>query len=199
MKEILLASGSPRRREILEQLSIPFQVKPSDVDESEIHHKKAYKLAELLALKKASAVSPHANNQQIVLSADTIVVYKNQVLGKPDNEQDVYNYLSRLSGRCHQVITAIALIDIEQQATEVTHCLTKVCFKPIDHKEITKYIETGEPFDKAGAYGIQGYGSAFVKWIKGDYFNVMGLPISTLIKSFDKLGYSYFTELKQSI
>jgi septum formation protein len=197
MKEILLASASPRRKEILETLDIPFIQKASYLDESKIKYNNPIKLVKELARLKAYALISEANNNQIVLGADTVVVYKKHILGKPNNPTDVYNYLNKLSNRCHQVITAITLHDIENNRTIVDHSITKVCFKEITQEEITRYIETGEPFDKAGAYAIQGFGAAFVQWIKGDYFNVMGLPVCTLLAGLAELGYSYFTDLKR--
>jgi len=197
MKEILLVSSSPRRREILELLDIPFIQMNSHVDESLINYNNPVRLVSELAKLKANAIANQANNNQIVLGADTVVVYKHHILGKPNSSDDVYDYLRKLSNKCHKVITAIALHDIENKTYFVKHCVTKVCFKPITDEDIKGYIETHEPFDKAGAYAIQGIGSTFVKWIKGDYYNVMGLPITTLLEGLSQLGYHYFKDLKR--
>ncbi|MDA3845798.1 MAG: Maf family protein [Vallitaleaceae bacterium] len=197
MKEILLASASPRRKEILELLEIPFTQATSFVDESLISHKNPIKLVSALALLKAKAIVKQANNNQIVLGADTVVVYRKTILGKPNNPEDVYAYLRKLSNKCHKVITAIALHDIEENTYFVKHCITKVRFGPITDEDIKGYIKTQEPYDKAGAYAIQGIGSTFVKWIKGDYYNVVGLPISTLLDGLSQLGYHYFKDLKR--
>jgi len=193
--KIILASGSPRRKEILSGIGLDFEVLVSNADEESIDKKVDPKLyVQELALIKANAVFKEHKEKALIISADTVVVYDGRILGKPENEKDAANMLKMLSGKKHFVYTGICIIDTQRafEATEV--CETEVLFDTLDENTIKDYIKTGEPMDKAGAYGIQGLGSLLVKEIKGDYFNVVGLPVKTLADlmkkefNFDILG-----------
>ena len=177
MKEVILASGSPRRQELLQLVIDHFEVYVSDVDETLPEGIAPCDAVEMLALRKAQTVAdlrPHA----LVIGADTVVAVEGQILGKPRDDDQAAEMLRILSGRTHQVYTGVAIC--EKSASSVFSCCTQVEFAPLTEAEIDWYLSTGEPFDKAGAYGIQGYGARFVKGITGDYFNVMGLPVNRL-------------------
>lgn len=187
MKDIILASASPRRREILEAIGLPHRVVISKVEERVPVMTEPAEVAQNLARQKALAVAQDLDNG-VVIGADTIVVLKGQVLGKPANRQEAVEMLQALSGTIHHVITGIAVLDVETRKMVLTHELTEVAFKDIELADIEAYVDTGEPEDKAGAYGIQGLGGLFVKGIKGCYFNVVGLPMPLLaevLKQFD--------------
>ena len=185
--DIVLASSSPRRKELLENLNINFKVIPSNVEEIMIENEKPEALAMRLAFTKAFDIASK-NKDSIVIGADTIVVLNGSVLGKPKDENDAFNMLKNLSNTYHQVITAVSLIRLNDEKKVVDYVVSDVKFKKIDDEKIKRYIYTKEPLDKAGAYGIQGYGSLLVEEIKGDYFNIVGLPISKL----DEMLLKYF-------
>lgn len=145
-------------------------------------------VAELTALEKARAVAG-VFTEGLVIGADTIVVIDDEILGKPRDEEEARLFLRKLSGRVHRVITGIAVVDAGRGREEVDHEVTEVKFKELSEEEIELYIASGEPFDKAGGYGIQGLGSLFVEWIKGDYFNVVGLPIYRLSLLLRRFGF----------
>lgn len=187
-KELILASGSPRRKELLQQLHIPFSVHVSNVDEKVNHNYSPYEVVMDLALQKASDVATLYPNH-IVLGSDTVVVYKDSILGKPASEAEAVKTLEMLSGKKHQVLTGVALVEGEQVQTFYEK--TDVEFWPLTVDEITQYVRTGEPMDKAGSYGIQGLGAMFVKSIQGDYFSVVGLPLSRTIRELRKRGFVY--------
>ena len=184
-ERLLLASASPRRRVILENLGFEFEVLPSNVDESEIPWSDPVESAKLLAEIKAIDAQK-TRPRKTIIAADTIVLCEGQVMGKPSSSEDAAEMLGTLSGRMHEVVTGIALITppnlriIEAEST-------KVFFRKLSPEEISRYISTREPFDKAGAYAIQGYASAFIDRIEGDYFNVVGLPVARLFSMFRKL------------
>ncbi len=185
---VVLASSSPRRHELLNLIGIAHEVSPSDVDEAPVEGESPTALAERLALAKAKAVAG-VNPDAIVLAADTVVVVDDDMLGKPRDTQEARAMLRQLSGRTHMVVTAVAAAhgstvysDVEQVA---------VSFRPLSTAEIDAYIATGEPMDKAGAYGIQGYGASIVERIDGDYFAVMGLAIVRLLRLCARLGFDY--------
>ncbi|CAN5215202.1 Maf family protein [soil metagenome] len=185
---VILASGSPRRRELLSLIGLKHEVRPADVDESVAGGESPSSHAERLALAKAEAIAAQFP-ASLVLAADTIVVVDGDVLGKPRDEAHAREMLARLSGRSHTVITGVAVArgrtahsDVEQVA---------VTFRPLTEREIAEYVATGEPMDKAGAYGIQGYGATIVERIDGDYFAVMGLAIVRLLRLCSRMGYSY--------
>lgn len=178
MKPIVLASGSPRRRELLGQMGISeFEILPAKGEETAPDGLTPAELVQHLALQKAqeiAALRPDA----VVIGADTIVVLDEAVLGKPKNEADAKKMLSALSGRSHEVYTGLAVLNGEQIYRHA-EC-TKVDFRELTEDEIAGYIATGEPMDKAGAYGIQGRACVFIRGIQGDYYNVVGLPVCAL-------------------
>jgi septum formation protein len=187
-KRVILASGSPRRHELLQLIGVPHEVRPSDVDESHVEGEKPAEYAERVARSKAQPVAS-ADPNAIVIAADTIVVVDDQILGKPRNREDAVRMLALLQGRTHIVITAIAVNFDGRMQSDVEH--VDVTFRPLDSDEIAAYIDTGEPMDKAGAYGIQGYGATIVRRIDGDYFAVMGLSLVLLVELLEKIGISY--------
>lgn len=174
--EIILASQSPRRKELMGKLNIPFAVRVADVDESMDPEKLPEDEVARVSALKAEAV-PH-NPQDVVIAADTIVVCDGKVLGKPKDTQDAVSMLQRLSGRSHQVMTGMTLLRGDRRISHTE--ITDVYFRPLSQKDIDDYIRTGEHKDKAGAYGIQGGAAVFVERISGDYFNVVGLPVCRL-------------------
>lgn len=189
MEKIILASGSPRRREILENMGLEFSVLVSDADESTVD-KNAVPVnvyVQELALLKANAAARAADdNNALIISADTVVYADGEILGKPKNEEDACTMLSKLSGKCHSVFTGICIMR-RRDMLGVCRCAeTKVYFKELSQEKIRRYVKTGEPMDKAGAYGIQGKGSVLVDKIEGDYFNVVGLPASCLAEVLEK-------------
>lgn len=181
---IVLASASPRRRQLLEMLGIPVLVKPSAVQEIPLPRETPAAYARRLARDKARAVPG-----ELVLGADTIVVQDGELLEKPADAADALRMLRRLQGRRHEVTTAICLVadGREHEAADTT----AVHFRPADDDFLRAYIATGEPMDKAGAYGIQGYGAALVERIEGDFFSVMGLPVRLVLELLGRAGRSY--------
>ncbi len=173
--KLILGSQSPRRKELLKQAGFEFEVRSIDFDESFPEELPSKDVAEYLAVEKNKAFRTSLKNE-VVVTADTIVIANGNILGKPVNEQDAINMLSALSGQIHEVVTGICISNGEKQrSSSVT---TKVKVKPLSIKEINHYIANFEPFDKAGAYGIQEwFGLIAVEWIEGSYFNVVGLPV----------------------
>lgn len=177
MKSLILASASPRRKELLTLLDIPFQTYSADIDETIPANISPQVAVEQLAIKKAQAVF-NAHKQSIVIGCDTIVVHNNSILGKPTDAEEAFSMLSQLSNHTHAVYTGVCIMSEEK--TVVFHERTSVTFWELNQRDICAYIDSGEPFDKAGSYGIQGRAALFVKEISGDYYNVVGLPISRL-------------------
>ena len=176
---LILASNSPRRKEILEKLQFNFICDPVDVDETVCDNVQFSQVAELLALRKAEAgFRLHPNDT--VIGSDTVVVVKDRILGKPKDKLDAKVMLKLLSGNIHKVYTGVAIINA-QKTVSFTEC-SEVAFDNLSDSEIDDYISSGEPMDKAGSYGVQGLGCRFIKWIKGDYYNVMGLPANRLYR-----------------
>ncbi len=173
---IILASSSPRRKELMKLIFSEFVIRPSDITEIVPQDIDCEHTAEYLASKKANSII--RNPDDLVIGCDTVVAAENRILGKPSSHEECREMLRQLSGKTHSVYTGVSIIvnDAEVSFTEKTY----VTFWEISDDEIEKYIITGEPFDKAGGYGIQGKGALFVKSIKGDYFNVVGLPVSRL-------------------
>lgn len=190
MKRLILASSSPRRYELLSLTLLPFETYPSTLEEKMDLTLTPSQLVESLAEQKASDVFSQ-KPEYVIIGADTIVSYHNKRLGKPKNEAEAADMLRMLSGQTHEVYTGVCMMD--QTKKVVFSVKTSVTFYPIDENTISWYISTGEPFDKAGSYGIQGSGSLLVEKIHGDYFNVVGLPISKVAKSLKDFGFS-FTE-----
>ena len=176
---IILASNSPRRKELLGRMGIAdFKVSAPNVDESVEEGLFPARIVEELSLRKARAAAKKAGPRDIVIAADTVVALEGAVLGKPRSEEDAYAMLSALSGREHHVYTGVTVLQGERAVTE--HEETAVVFRALEPDEIRGYIATGEPMDKAGAYGIQGRGALLVSGIRGDYCNVVGLPVFRL-------------------
>jgi septum formation protein len=183
---LILASQSPRRKELLTQLGYNFQCLPADIDESIQSDENAAQYVARLALEKANAIAQkQADGDVVVLGSDTSVVFQQHILGKPESLDDCIAILKMLSDNSHQVVTAIAAVKGER--SEVIVVTTDVDFKALSTQEITRYWQTGEPQDKAGAYGIQGIAGQFVKQIRGSYSSVVGLPLyetAQLLSSF---------------
>jgi septum formation protein len=185
---VILASSSPRRRQLLDLVGIAHEVKPSDIDESLIVGELPEQYAERLAREKVAVIA-EASPDALVIGADTIVVIDDMVLGKPQDVGEAESMLRRLSGRSHTVMTAVAATFDGRLASGVE--IVDVTFLPLADEEISRYVATGEPMDKAGAYGIQGYGATIVRRIDGDYFAVMGLSLVRLVALFREIGVSY--------
>ena len=177
--KLILASASPRRAEILRSVGWPFEALPAHIDESREDGEKADGYVERVALAKAEAAAANRPGS-LVLGADTVVVIDDQILGKPRDEGDARRMLRVLNGRWHQVLTGIALVNDATGPSKVAHEVTDVRFAEMSDEEINWYVATSEPMDKAGAYAIQGHGALFIKEIRGDYFNVVGLPVRLL-------------------
>ncbi len=179
-KDIILASGSPRRQELLKELGLSFTLLQKKTDESYPANLKPYEVAEYIAKKKAG-IFETPQKKQIIITADTIVALHDQILGKPQNKKEAFDMLSALSNTSHQVITGVCLRD--EHKSHLFHANTKVTFEELTDELIERYIEKEKPFDKAGAYGIQEwFGMVAVKHIEGSYYNVMGLPVHLLYR-----------------
>ncbi len=187
MKEIILASSSPRRKELLELTGLKFTVDGVDYEERMDSGLQPHRLARFLSREKAKAAAKKYNDA-IIIAADTFIVLKGRLLGKPKTEKEAVKILGSLNGKVHSVITGFTIIDTSNRRTLSRSVETKVWFKKLTEDEIDSYVRTGEPLDKAGAYGIQGLGSVIVKKIEGDYFNVIGLPLSALMDSLKRFG-----------
>jgi septum formation protein len=187
--KIILASASPRRRELLRLVGIEHEVKPADIDESIREGEKPHDYAERLAREKAELVDDGADSNQVVIGADTTVVIDDEILGKPADAREAEAMLGKLSGRTHTVITAVAVCRSGETWSSVEE--VTVTFRTLSRPEIKSYIATGEPMDKAGAYGIQGFGATIVDRIEGDYFAVMGLPLARLVRMLAEAGVRY--------
>ncbi len=189
MKEFVLASASPRRKELLSQIGIKFRICTSQKEE-EILRNQPEDIVKDLAYTKAKDVFERDNQDAIVIGADTIVVYEEKVLGKPKNESEAYKMIHMLQGKIHQVYTGVCIIWKSEEGTQVSTFFAKTDVELYDmsEDEIRTYIATKEPYDKAGGYGIQGYFARYVKQIKGDYNNVVGLPIGKLYQTLNHLN-----------
>ncbi len=185
---LVLASGSPRRKEMLERVGLSLTVQAADVEEHAILGERPFQMAERLAGIKALAVAQLQHTPALVLAADTIVVLDREVLGKPADAADAARMLRSLSGREHVVITGFALIRSDTGVEKVRHVATVVHFRELTEGMIADYIATGEPLDKAGAYGIQGVGALLVRGIEGSYTNVVGLPLVEVLEALPQLG-----------
>ncbi|RBP93976.1 septum formation protein [Cytobacillus firmus] len=187
MQNLILASSSPRRKELLENLHLQFEVSSSDVDESFDPVLTPGEIVKELAHRKAKAVF-NKHPDSYVIGSDTVVVKDGNVLGKPGSSKEAFTMLKSLAGATHSVYTGVSIVTPENVNTFYEK--TDVVFWELTDEEINSYIGTGEPFDKAGAYGIQGMGSMLVKSINGDYFSVVGLPVSRTVRELRKAGYS---------
>ncbi len=185
--DIILASHSPRRRELLERMGLAgFRVVSPDVDEHMEEDLPPAQLVCRLSQRKARAVREQVGDEGLIIAADTVVALDGAVLGKPADELAAFKMLSTLSGVRHQVYTGLTVLRGGEEHTEYE--VTDVSFRELTQGEIEDYIRTGEPMDKAGAYGIQGYGALFISGIQGDYYNVMGLPVCRLGQLLETLG-----------
>jgi len=180
---------------LLKQIGLDFEIRPSKVDESIYRNLPPADRVEALALAKAHAVAGGCS-EALVIGADTVVVYRDKVLGKPSSPEEAAEMLALLSGRRHTVYTGLALVRVPGGIGKSTHARTDVTFNRLNPDEINAYIATGEPLDKAGGYGIQGYGALLVKNINGDYFNVVGLPLVKLSELMFWFGYNIWKEIK---
>lgn len=187
MKSIVLASASPRRSDLLRQIGVDFRVLPSNIEEVLPHGMHPAEAVEELALKKALSVSENLKDGSLVIGADTIVV-KDDILGKPSDEYDALRMLHILEGDIHEVLTGVAVVDLSTMKYIKGHEKTKVFMKSLTDEKIKAYIDTGEPMDKAGAYGIQGKGALLVEKIEGCYFNVVGLPLGKISEMLEYFG-----------
>lgn len=191
MSKFILASGSPRRKELLELLKIKFDIIKSNADESSVDNSLSPEVyVQHLSMLKACDVAKSIKSEKLVIGADTVVEYNGKFLGKPSSHEDAYKMLSLLSGNRHCVYTGICVMNSKTAEMTSTYERTEVIFRKIEHNEIMNYIKTKEPFDKAGAYAIQGLAGVFIKGIVGDYNNVVGLPVYKLAKVLkEDFGY----------
>ncbi len=187
MKTIILASASPRRKELLKKIGLKFKVEPSNYEENISPELEPHELAKSLSLEKAKLVAKNHKNA-LVIAADTFIVFEGKILGKPPTETEAQKMLETISGRQHSVITGFTIIDTENNKALSKSVETKVYIRKLTSNEIDVYVKSKEPLDKAGAYAIQGLGSAIVEKIEGDYFNVIGLPLSALAESLKEFG-----------
>ena len=200
---LILASASPRRQELLRNAGIPFIVEPTDIPEVPTPGEKAKNFVERLASEKARVIAQHYP-EDFVLGADTTVLVGDEILNKPADNAEAARMLGMLSGRTHEVITGVCLIAPEDlrlrtenrklRAEAVCSERTSVTFEKLSDKEIEFYVNTGEPMDKAGAYGIQGIASRWISRIEGDYFNVVGLPVALVYRTLRELGFEEGSE-----
>ena len=189
--DMILASQSPRRNELLGQIGLRgFKVTSPEVDETVDEHLPPAQVVEELSRRKAMAVARHADGDDLIIAADTVVALEGAVLGKPADQREAFAMLTALSGNRHYVYTGLTVIQGDQVVTQ--HECTTVTFRELEPEEISHYIATGEPMDKAGAYGIQGLGAMLVSGIEGDYFNVVGLPIFRLSRILAGFGLDLF-------
>ena len=187
MKRIILASASPRRKELLEKIGLKFEVEPSDSAEDMCSGLSPDELARAISLGKARAVASRHRNT-IVIAADTFIVFRGKIMGKPGTEAEARRMLRKLRGKPHSVITGFTILDTDKNKVLTKSIETVVHIRNLTSKEIETYVKSGEPLDKAGAYAIQGLGSVIVERIEGDYFNVIGLPLSALAEGLRDFG-----------
>lgn len=192
MKQLILASQSPRRKMLLEQIGVNFEVYPSDIDEKTVEKTEPGEYVRSLSEKKALTVKEHlcseGRNTFVVLAADTVVVLDGMILGKPADENEAFDMLNNLSDKWHEVMTGITVLDGDT-GRKLTHVeKTRVKMRNLGSEQIKHYIETGEPLDKAGAYGIQGIGALLFERIDGCYYNVVGLPLYSVSVMLSQFG-----------
>lgn len=185
MKKMILASKSPRRKELLEKCGIPFIADPADIDETLLENVPLEEAIKELSLRKASAVLKR-HEDCIVVGSDTIVTLNGQVLGKPKDDEDAFRMLKMMQGNTHTVITGLAIISAQRIFNTVS--LAEVTFAPMNDEEIRAYIATGEGRDKAGSYGVQGYGGRYIRKINGDFYTVMGLPLNIVYEELKNIS-----------
>lgn len=186
--KLILASQSPRRAELMRMLNLEFDIVPADIDETYLKHEAAPAHAQRLAREKALVIAERYPDA-LVVGSDTVVVIDRIVLGKPRDDDDAVAMLMRLQGRIHRVATGIAVAQGQQCIAETE--IVRVKFRFFAETTAREYVATREPMDKAGAYGIQGYGASLVEWVHGDYFAVMGLPVQRMTRMFEQMGWHY--------
>jgi septum formation protein len=191
MKKIILASASPRRKDLLEKIGLKFEVDSCDIIEDLTSDLAPRELAKKISAEKAQA-AVEKYSDAIIIAADTIGVFEGKIIGKPHTATEARKILSILSGKSHLVITGYTIIDTGTRKTVTKSVQTKVYFRNLSESEIDAYVKTGEPLDKAGAYAIQGLGALIVEKIEGDYYNVIGLPLSSLMESLKGFGIHLF-------
>lgn len=179
MKRLILASSSPRRQQLLKQVNIPFQLRIPNIDESKILAADPVEKVKQLAMIKAKHVPIH-DESEVILAADTVVAFERTIFEKPKDKTEAYHMITTLSGNAHDVYTGVMIRSQDDERIFVER--TQVVFWPLTQEEIEWYVSTSDPYDKAGAYGIQSLGSMFVKEIVGDYYNVVGLPLSRVVR-----------------
>lgn len=187
--DIILASASPRRAELLKQIGLDFQVCPSDLSETVATPTSPAEVVEELALKKAQTVGRRFN-RGLIIGADTVVAINRKIIGKPENNRHAIEILGQLSGNHHEVVTGVSLLDLEKERQIVWSERTQVHFRKLRESEILEYVSSHDVSDKAGAYGIQEKAAAFVSRIEGCYFNVVGLPLASLVEKLWELSES---------
>lgn len=180
--KLVLASSSPRRKEILELAGCSFTIRVSGADEQVEGETDPQSFVQLVALRKADAVPPEEN--ELVIAADTVVALGERILGKPQNREEAVEMLTALSGKTHKVFTGVCMRSKDMERSFVQ--MTEVELYPLSREEILDYVESGEPMDKAGAYGIQGRGCLLVRQITGDYYNAVGLPVARLVRCIEE-------------
>lgn len=204
MSQMILASASPRRKELLEQIGAEFVICPAKGEEvitetdpsavvMELSRQKAEEVAYGVQIYNEQHADLTIPQDILVIGADTVVAYENQILGKPKDEEDARRMLTMLSGKTHSVYTGVTFVFIDKEGRTGEHCFfekTDVCMYPLKEEEIDRYIQSGDPMDKAGSYGIQGRFAIHIKEIRGDYNNVVGLPVARLYQELQKLGVS---------
>ena len=204
MSQMILASASPRRKELLEQIGAEFVICPAKGEEvitetdpsavvMELSRQKAEEVAYGVLIYNEQHADLATPQDILVIGADTVVAYENQILGKPKDEEDARRMLTMLSGNTHSVYTGVTFVFIDKEGRTGEHCFfekTDVCMYPLKEEEIDRYIQSGDPMDKAGSYGIQGRFAIHIKEIRGDYNNVVGLPVARLYQELQKLGVS---------
>ena len=204
MSQMILASASPRRKELLEQIGAEFVICPAKGEEvitetdpsavvMELSRQKAEEVAYGVLIYNEQHADLTTPQDILVIGADTVVGYENQILGKPKDEEDARRMLTMLSGKTHSVYTGVTFVFIDKEGRTGEHCFfekTDVCMYPLKEEEIDRYIQSGDPMDKAGSYGIQGRFAIHIKEIRGDYNNVVGLPVARLYQELQKLGVS---------
>lgn len=198
---IILASASPRRKEILENTKLKFDIIKSDIDEIILEKEAPIQAVMRLAFEKSMDIASK-NENDLIIAADTVVVLDENILGKPKDKYEAYNMIRSLSGRTHEVITGISLVNLGLSKKIIDYVVSTVKFKELSDEDIKDYIHTNESLDKAGAYGIQGYGAMLVEKIEGDYFNIVGLPISKLsdlLKKHFSINLFYGGDLAEGV
>lgn len=196
MRKIVLASSSPRRKELLDQINLTYIIDPSKYEEDNSMDVQPEELVKIFSQMKAREVAQRHENA-VIIGADTIVVLGDKVLGKPKHTQDAKHMLQSLSNNYHDVLTGITLIDTTEEKEISSVVKTRIAFRELSSEEINYYVETHNPIDKAGAYGIQEFSALFAERIEGDYFNIVGLPLYKLSLNLKQLGINLLDYVKK--